>query len=72
MNQSTKTRVRISNDIGTVEADPNMPIKPKSIIDAPQKDKTKRQHHQLAGNHRVYAPSPSSTQMPACRKELKK
>ena len=43
--------------------------------------KTKRTgklHHQLTGNHTVYAPTPNSTQaaklvrVPACRKELKK
>lgn len=71
-NQSTKTRVRKSNT-NTVKACWSMPIKPKSsIIDAPQKDKMKRQHHQPAGDHTVCAPTPNSTQVKKQPKELKK
>jgi hypothetical protein len=72
MNQSTKTRVRTSKEIGPVQAEQSMSIKPKSLMNLTT------QHDQLTGNHTVYAPTSNSSQtlklprVPVSRKELKK
>ena len=69
-NQSTKTHVRTSKEISTIQADPGTPIKPKCLI--PRKNKTKRQHNQLTGNHRVYEPTSTQPKWKKHLKELKK
>ena len=58
MNQSTKTRVRTSKEIGTIQADQSMPIKPKSLMNL------NTQHDQFTGNHtsiRAYLASRSQS-----------
>lgn len=78
--QSTKTRVRALKEIGTVQVDASMPIKPKSFIALSQEDEMnpKTQHGQLTGNHTAYVTISNSSQgpklpcVPAYKKELRK